>query len=446
MNTIGLIIKGTEEGSIARKLNFEAGDKLISINNVFIGDIIDYLYSCAGDVINVMIKKGNGKIHRYKIHKRYDKTLGILFEDTITNSPKRCGNHCIFCFVDQMPKGMRKSLYIKDDDYRLSFLDGNFVTLTNLNQDDLNRIVKLHLSPLYISVHATDTDLRNHLIGRKKTDHDIMKEIGYLVDNNIKVYCQIVMCPDINDGQVLEKTIFDLSKFYPGVVSCAAVPVGLTKFRDKLTDIGFYNKDLANEVLDLIFKWNRKLKFDLGTNFIYPSDEFFSLADNDIPDATYYEGYPLIENGVGMLRKLIDESDRSCLINSTKVTLRKKVCILTSKSAYKTLNTIINKYFVDNGNLILKVIKNEFWGGNVDVAGLITAHDIIDQLDFTENDEDCNHIIIPANMLKEDEDLFLDEITLTHLQGIIGKEIIKCKVDGVELINTIMEVGMGSYE
>mgnify|MGYP000884846747 CR=1 FL=1 len=443
MGKMGLVIKATEDGSIAQKLDFEAGDILVLINNVFIADIIDYLYNCAGNEIEVMIKKTDGKLHRYKIHKRYDKTLGILFEDTITTSPRRCRNHCTFCFVDQMAKGLRKSLYVKDDDYRLSFLDGNYVTLTNITEDDLNRIIKWHLSPLYISVHATDNEVRDYLLGRKKADNDIMRIISNLVENNIKIHCQIVLCPGVNDGEVLEKTLYDLGSFYPNVISCAVVPVGLTKFRDGLKAIETFNEDTAAEALDLIFRWNRKFNDKFGSNFVYPSDEFFVLSKKSLPDADYYEGYPQIENGVGMLRKFTDET---YAVSPGKIILKNKICILTSQAAYRTLNTIINRYFYRDDRLALTVIKNNFWGGNINIAGLITADDIITQVKCLEGFKDFDYVLIPANMLKRDEDVFLDGITLSRVQEEIDKKIIKCNVNGEDFINTIMEVGMGNYE
>ncbi|MDI6602398.1 MAG: DUF512 domain-containing protein, partial [Thermoanaerobacteraceae bacterium] len=376
MESNGLRIRGIEDGSIAQKLDIKAGDVLLSINNVFINDIIDYLYNCAGNMIFVTVKKQSGEIHRYKIHKKYDKTLGILFEDTIADCPRRCQNRCAFCFVDQMPQGLRKSLYIKDDDYRLSFLDGNFITLTNLNQDDLDRIIKYRLSPLYVSVHATDKEIRNYLLGRNKNDHDVIEILRHLIKNNIKIHSQIVLCPGINDGNVLEKTLDDLSKFYPDILSCAVVPVGLTKFRDRLANLHSYNQKSSDEVLSIVSRWNQKLKDAIGTNFVFPSDEFLVISNRDIPESDYYEGYPQLENGVGMFRKFIDEVH---LVKPEKLSIRKKICIITSEAAYKTIYMLLNEYFDINGNIVLKAVKNNFWGGNVNVAGLITATDIMEQ-------------------------------------------------------------------
>ncbi|TZE81972.1 DUF512 domain-containing protein [Calorimonas adulescens] len=431
MKSKGLKISAIESGSIAEKLNINPGDILLSINDIPMNDVIDYLYHSADNLINITILKQGGETKRYRIRKRYDKTLGISFDDTITTNPKRCQNHCIFCFVDQMPKGLRKSLYIKDDDYRLSFLDGNFITLTNLKTDEINRIIEYHLSPLYVSIHATDNDVRNYLLGRKRGDYDIINIIKILIKNNIKIHCQIVLCPGINDGSVLEKTLNDLYQFYPDIMSCAVVPVGLTKFREGLPEVRFYDQESSCRVLEMIFNWNDKLKKLIGTNFVFPSDEFFTISGTPVPESFYYEGYPQLENGIGMLRKFMDEAHS---IRKENFEIKKRISVLTSLAAFQTINELINEFMGSTDKIMLKAIKNNFFGGNVDVAGLITATDIIEQLRGDINED---VIIIPASMLKADEDIFLDGMTLEELQSKLNRKIVKCDVNGEIFIKTL---------
>ncbi|MFW5890923.1 MAG: DUF512 domain-containing protein, partial [bacterium] len=287
--------------SIAEELDIEVGDILLSINDKKIEDVIDYKYMISEDYLILKIQKKNGNLYKYEIEKNIDDDIGIEFENPLMDKIKTCTNKCVFCFIDQLPKNLRSSLYVKDDDTRLSFLSGNYLTLTNLKEKDIDKIIRYGLSPLKVSVHTTNPELRFQML-KNKNAKNIMKTLNKFKGTNIKIDTQIVLCKDLNDGDELRKSIEDLKNLYPNVRSISVVPVGLTKFRNDLPKIYGFDAESSSEVLDIIQKYNKKYKKEIKTNFVFPSDEFYINANKKIPKHEYYEDYEQIENGVGMMR------------------------------------------------------------------------------------------------------------------------------------------------
>ncbi len=395
--------------SIAEELKIRTDEQLLSINGDEINDRLDYRYYSNNDKIEVLIRKETEEI-LYEIEKDIDEDIGLIVEDM---ELKSCGNNCIFCFVYQNPKGLRKPLYFKDEDYRYSFLYGHYVTMTTLTDYDLKRIVKQRLSPLYISVHATDIEKRKLLLGIKEDDF-LIEKIEYLTNNRIELHAQIVLCPGLNEGAVFDKTIDDLKRFYPYVKSIAIVPLGLTQFRKNLYSLRIHKKDELKQIIDKTNLMREKLKKELGNYFIYLSDEFFIKAEQPLPDASYYDAFYQIENGVGEFRQMIDEfiEDENKLPSRLPHTT--KITWVTAKLADEHLKKhIINRLRkIKNLSIDLVSIKNEFYGDSIQVSGLLVASDIYKQL----KDRDLGDIIfIPPRVLNED-DLFLDNWTIEKLE------------------------------
>ncbi|CEN24570.1 Fe-S oxidoreductase [[Clostridium] sordellii] len=432
------IISKVYKNSIAEELGIEVGDLLISINDQPIHDIIEYRFLLSDEYLEVEIKKKNNEIYVYEIEKEYDDDLGIEFTNPIIDKAKSCRNKCVFCFIDQLPKGMRETLYFKDDDSRLSFLQGNFVTLTNMSEEDIDNIIKYRISPINISVHTTNPELRKTMIKNKFAGklYEIMKR---LADAQIQMNCQIVLCPGYNDKEELERTVSDLTKLYPYVNSAAAVPVGITKHRDHLPHLEIFNEKTASETIDLVNKLQEKYLKELGTRFIFLSDEFYMIANRQLLDYDEYEGFIQFENGVGMISKL-EREIKDYLVTNPKnsMDVKKKVSIATGHSAYNFIcdmaNCMMEKYL----GLDIKVHKiiNNFFGDTITVSGLITATDIIDQL---KNEDLGQTLYIPRSMLKADEEIFLDNITLEELQKIMNMEIVPCLNEGKDFVDKILK-------
>ncbi|SHE37735.1 putative radical SAM enzyme, TIGR03279 family [Caldanaerobius fijiensis DSM 17918] len=423
------------KNSIAEKIGIQPGDKLLAINQSIVKDVLDYMFLVTDEEITLDVKKSDGRIVRYKISKDYDDDLGLIFEDGLMDKPRVCKNKCMFCFVDQMPKNMRKSLYVKDDDYRLSFLYGNFITLTNVSEKEIRRIINMKLSPLYVSVHATDDNVRVALMANPKAK-GIMDKLTTLVNGGINLHCQLVMVRGVNDGKVLDRSIEDLVSLFPGVISIAAVPVGLTAYREGLAPITPWDGPSSREIIEQIEGWGKRLKEQFGTPLVYASDEFYVMADREVPDAEYYEGFPQIENGVGLIAKLKDEFYSSLSKYRGITPKSKKVSIATGISAYKFIKSLANQ-IMDNFEIEIAVyaIKNNFFGPSVTVAGLLTGSDLISQL----KDKDLGQrLIIPDVMLKEGEDIFLDDKTLDDVKDALGVEVVVSAVNGEDLIKKVI--------
>jgi len=392
--------------SLAERIGLKPGDRIVSINNSDIHDVIDFKFFCSDERISLVAKKVSGRLYKTVVTKMPDDDLGLEF---VPFRIKKCRNNCLFCFVDQMPKGCRASLSIKDDDYRASFLHGNYITLGNLIEQDWERIFNQRLSPLYISVHATDTALRAYLLGNKKAP-DIMTSLRRLAAGGIKMHTQIVLCPGINDGAHLVKTIQDLSGLYPAVSSIAAVPVGLTSHRNKLFPLKPYTPRQARAVLELIRPLAKKYKRTFGTRLVFASDEFYIKAKEPIPPASWYEDFPQIENGVGMTAEFIRDAARTRLPAKIHPVMATAV---TGVSFSRNLSGYVKRFNEVKGAVVKQVtVKNRFFGPLVTVAGLLTGRDVLHAL---KGRRLGSMLMIPSNALKEDEDLFLDGMSLDQV-------------------------------
>lgn len=431
------IVAKVEKESIAEEMGIEIGDILISINGKKIIDIIDYLFLISDNYLEVEIQKNNGEIWILEIDKDYDEDLGIEFNNAILDKAKSCKNKCIFCFVDQLPTNMRKSLYFKDDDSRLSFLQGNFLTLTNLSDVDIDRIIEYNISPINVSIHTTNPELRVKMLNNR-TAGNILERIKKLTENRILINGQIVLCPGINDELELEKTIKDLYPLYPNLHSVAIVPVGITKFRENLYPLKIFDEEEANKVIMQVNKWQRLLKERIGTSFVYLSDEFYNIAKQPLPSYEDYEGFPQIENGVGLIRKLEHEFNEYLLSLPSNLEIDKTITIITGVSAAKFMRELTKKLTDRVSKLRIQVypIINNYFGETITVSGLITGKDIINQL---ENKELGAEILIPKSMLKSDEPVFLDDIKVKDIEEHFLKKIKVCDIDGKALIDNIIK-------
>ncbi len=420
MNNNGWEINQVKKDSIAQEVGLEKGDRIICINCQEFKDILDYRFLCADEDLEVKILKKNGEQWTVDIEKNYDEDLGITFDSPTISPVKRCSNRCIFCFIDQMPKGMRSSLYVKDDDYRLSFLHGNFVTLTNLSEGELERIEKQHLSPLYVSVHATNPEVRERIV-RCKSSRDIFSILKRLAAAGIEMHGQVVLCPGINDGKILEQTITDLAGLWPSFKSAAVVPVGITRYREKHFPLESVTPAAAREVIDQVSRWQSRYLDELGARFVFPADEFFLQAGIEVPADSYYEDYPQTENGVGLVRLLLNNLQAwSKKELPQRVSPPLTVSMITGKLA-KPYIFEVARFFEKVEGLKVKVwdIENAFFGENVTVSGLICGKDIIDTL---SDKEVGDLLLIPDVMVKDGKDIFLDDFTLEEVEDILQVE------------------------
>lgn len=432
------IISKVYKDSIADELGIEVGDLLISINGEPIHDIIEYRFLLSDEYLELEIQKQNREVYIYEIEKDYDDDLGIEFTNPIIDKAKSCRNKCVFCFIDQLPKGMRETLYFKDDDSRLSFLQGNFVTLTNMSEEDINNIIKYRISPINISVHTTNPELRKTMI-KNKFAGNLYSIMERLAEAQIQMNCQIVLCPGYNDKKELERTVSDLAKLYPYVNSVAAVPVGITKHRDHLPNLEIFNKQTAGETIDQVEKLHHKYLKELGTRFIFLSDEFYIMANRKLLNYDEYEGFIQFENGVGMISKLEREiKDYLENLSEDYKSKIKKVSIATGHSAYEFMCEMAKCIMEKCPNVQIDVYKiiNNFFGDTITVSGLVTATDIIDQL----KDKDLGETLyIPRSMLKADEEIFLDNITLEEISNIMEIEVVPCLNEGKDFIDKILK-------
>ena len=430
------IIEDITEASIAEELDIKAGDILYSINDVLVKDIIDYKYLISDDYINLKIITSDEELIEYEIEKDYDEDLGIIFTNPLIDRAKTCRNKCMFCFIDQLPPNMRDTLYFKDDDSRLSFLQGNFITLTNMSDDEIDRIIKYRLSPINVSVHTTNSELRVKMLNNKNAGkvYDILKRFH---EANLEVNCQIVLVPNVNDGKELEKTIKDLLKLYPTIESLAIVPVGITKYRRGLVHVDAFDASSSAKLLDEINIIQRSNLEKLKTRFVFPSDEFYCLSARKLPSYEEYEGFPQLENGVGLMKSFeyeIEEELRNIVINNKSM----KYTIATGTLALGYMKNLSRKLSSKFPNLELNIvaIKNNFFGETITVSGLVTGSDIYKQL----KDMDLGDgLLIPKSMLKADEDIFLDNIRLDDLKSKLRTEIFPVQVKGKSLINIFVK-------
>lgn len=430
-------IAGVVEKSIAHQLGIKPGDFLHKINGKIIKDFLDYQYLSSDEEIKIEIIKSNGDLMVLDIEKDLGEDLGLEFLSPVFDGIRKCRNKCVFCFVDQMPQGLRSSLYCKDDDYRLSFLYGNYITLTNLKEEDIAKIIEYRLSPLYLSVHATNPTLRTMMMNNPGAGK-IKEQIDQLVKEGIDFNVQIVLCPGLNDGKELDNTIEDLSKFFPSILSVAVVPVGLTKHRQGLYPLESFSRDKALQVVNQVEEWQKKFKRELGTRLVFLSDEFYLLAGLELPKTPEYEDFLQIENGVGLSRVFLDDFANKERTLPKSLTQKKTVTLISGALAAKFLPTIVERLNkIKNLTVNLETIKNSFLGSSVTVTGLLTGKDIINSL---KNKDLGDQLLVPTIVLKEGEEIFLDELTIKDLEKALNVPIDVVEDNADSLVQKILEV------
>ena len=429
-------IFSVNDNSICNKKGIVGGDVLNKINGNDINDVLDYDFYAGEEELILEIKRQNGKLRLVKIYKDEDEDIGLQFETYLMDKQRHCANKCIFCFIDQLPKGMRKSLYFKDDDSRLSFLFGNYITLTNLKQADVDRIIKMHISPVNVSVHTMNPDLRVKMMKNPNAGKclDYLKQFA---DAGIKINAQLVLCPGINDGEELSYSLEELGKLYPAVESIAAVPVGLSDHRKGLFPLKNYEKMTANDVLSRIEVFNSHFLWYNKTIIAYPADEFYIIAGKEIPKAEFYGDYPQLENGVGMWALLKDEFYKALDEIETTDFPERRITAATGEAAYpliKELSEALNKKCPQININVIK-IKNNTFGKNITVSGLLCGKDYYEQLKDIDLGEE---LLIPGNSLRREGDIFLDDVSVEELSGKLNIKINAVEADGYELLNAMI--------
>ena len=449
------IIDSIEPDSIAEEMELEPGDELISINGQEIGDVFDYHYLIHDEYLVALFKKANGEEWELEIEKDYDEDLGIEFENGLMDDYKSCTNKCIFCFIDQMPPGMRETLYFKDDDSRLSFLQGNYVTLTNMKEADLQRIIDYKLEPINVSVQTTNPELRCMMLHNRFAG-EALKKIDTLYKGGIHMNGQIVLCKGVNDGAELERSISDLTKYLPYMESVSVVPVGLSKYREGLYPLEPFTKEDAVAVLETIHKWQDKCMESHETHFVHASDEWYLLAEQPLPDEDNYDGYIQLENGVGMLRLLIDEfHDALELLEQDMADEDVPEGMLpdTKNEHHVTLATgklpapFIAELAAEcerrfpNHHIDVVAIRNDFFGEMITVSGLLTGQDILAQLkELKEAGKLGERVLLPCNLLRSGEETLLDDMTVTELSETLDVQIDIVGSNGSDLLNCMLGI------
>jgi putative radical SAM enzyme (TIGR03279 family) len=434
MSKKGHIIKKVDPDSIADQLELEPGDSVISIDGKELEDIFDYEYYINNESILMVVKKKNGEEWELEIENQYE-DLGITFENGLMSEYRTCRNNCIFCFIDQMPPGMRETLYFKDDDSRLSFLQGNYVTLTNMSDHDINRIIEFKLAPINISVHTTNPVLRCKMLHNRFAGESLSK-IDQLYEAEIPMNGQIVLCKGVNDGKELEQTIKDLAEYLPHMKSVSIVPVGVSKFREGLYPLEALNGDDARKVIEIVEQWQKKLYKTYGNHFIHASDEFYILAGLAMPEEKSYDGYVQLENGVGMTRLL--EEEVLCALEKLKGDKQvHEISIATGKLAAPYIKDqvekIMNKF--PGRQVHVYTINNVFFGEQITVAGLITGQDLISQL---KGKELGSRLLLPECMFRSGEEVFLDDLTRTDVQNALQVQVDIVKSSGQDLVQAVL--------
>ncbi|MDE5093777.1 MAG: TIGR03279 family radical SAM protein [Trichodesmium sp. St11_bin5] len=405
--------------SIAAEIGFESGDAIAAINGQQPRDLIDYQYICADEYLEIEVIDAKGKTHYIEIEKDYDQDLGLEFSTALFDGLIQCNNRCPFCFIDQQPPGKRDTLYFKDDDYRLSFLYGSYLTLTNITQREWKRIEQMRLSPLYVSVHATEPELRSRLLKNSRAGK-ILEQIRWFQERRLQIHAQVVVCPGINDGISLERTLLDLAKFHsgeiPAVASVAVVPVGLTRFRPVEDELIPVTTAKAEEVIDQVQEIQAKVRYTSGTNCIWLADEWFLIGRRELPPASEYEDYPQIGNGVGSIRHFISQFEAY-----VKEFSELNICLSTQRKLTWVVGNAVEKAFVAIANQLNQIeglevnmipLSSSYWGQDITVTGLLTGQDLLEGLQGRDLGEG---ILLPSVMLKQGDNLFLDDMTLEDL-------------------------------
>ena len=422
-------------GSIAEELEIEPGDVLLTVNDQPMEDVFDYHYYTNEEYLTVLIRKPDGEEWELEIEKEFEEDLGIEFESSLMDDYRSCRNKCIFCFIDQMPPGMRETLYFKDDDSRLSFLQGNYVTLTNMSDHDIDRIIRYHLGPINISFQTTNPELRCKMLHNRFAG-DVFPKIRKLADAGTEMNGQIVLCRGVNDKEELERSIRDMTTYLPSLRSVSVVPVGLSKYRDGLYPLEPFDAASAAEVIDQIEGWQKKLYPIWGTHFIHASDEWYLLAGRPLPEEERYDGYQQLENGVGMLRLLYEEVKAEVEEMETDASHHRVLSLATGKLAapyMEKLGAMIREK-LPNVTLQVYEIRNDFFGERITVSGLITAQDLIAQLKDQELGEE---LLLPCSMLRSGEDVFLDDLTVTDVEKALQIKIRIVESDGCDFVRAV---------
>jgi len=407
------------------------GDTIKSVNGEEVRDDIDFRFRTAGEPVEIVFTDSKGRELKFEFEAGAADDLGLTLDD---HQIKTCNCDCIFCFVRQQPKGMRRTLYVKDEDYLLSFTHGNFITLTNITDADLERIIAQRLSPLYVSVHTTDDSLRQKML-RPRTSISIMPRLKRLVENGIEIHTQVVLCPGINDGKALDQTITELAELSPGVKSLAVVPVGLTRYRDRMSKLRTYTAEEAGVIIEQVENYQRRFLKEKGSRLVWLADEFYVLADQDFPGISSYETMPQFENGVGMAREFITGFNRR-RARLRKLESIRKVLVLTGRSAYPFFSRRLLPYLRDDLHFQVELlaVPNRFWGETVTVSGLLTGQDLLRAA--RESGSDYDAVVLPPNCLNND-DLFLDNLSLNQFRQTLEKEVV---IGSYDLTQTIREV------
>ena len=429
-------ISQVKEGSIAWELEIEPGDELLSINGETVEDVFDYHYLVNDEELELLICKQNGEEWELEIEKDLEEDLGLEFENSLMDEYRSCRNHCVFCFIDQMPPGMRETLYFKDDDSRLSFLQGNYVTLTNMSDHDIDRIIRYHLAPINISFQTTNPKLRCEMLHNRYAG-DIFPKVQRLYEAGIEMNGQIVLCKGLNDKAELERSISDLTKYLPHLKSVSVVPVGLSKYREGLYPLEPFTKEEAEQVIDTIEAWQKKLFPQYGLHFIHASDEWYLLAGRKLPEEARYDGYLQLENGVGMLRLLKEEVTAELEKHSSDQRTR-RISFATGRLAYpyikKYAEQIQKKY--PNLEILGYEIRNDFFGELITVSGLLTGQDLMAQLSGKDLGE-C--LLLPCNLLRSGEDIFLDDVQVKTLEERFRVPVRIVEEDGADFVTAFLE-------
>ena len=421
-------------GSHADKAGIKKGETLLSINSNEIVDVLDYRFYQVNRKLTLEVEDENKNVRTIEMTKGEYEEIGLEFETYLMDKQHSCRNKCIFCFIDQLPKGMRESLYFKDDDSRLSFLFGNYITLTNITEHEIDRIIKMHISPINVSVHTTNPELRCKMMNNRFAG-DTLKYLKRFADAGITLYCQIVSCPGINDGDELVRTLTDLENL--GVNMTAIVPVGLTRYRENLYPLVPYNKETAGQTIDIIEKMGDECVKKHGRRIFFPGDEFYLLAEREIPSPEFYEDFSALEDGIGMIAYLTDDVGWKLEELDADESLCHKVTIACGEGVFpymKRIMSMINEKF-PNITINTRAIKNNFFGGGVNVSGLVTGGDLIDQL---RGDDLGDRLIITSSMLRFENDLFLDDVSTDVVERELGVTLVPVNNNGNDLVEAVI--------
>ena len=447
MNRTEHVVKEVMPGSIAEEMGMEAGDVLLSINDNEIEDVFDYRYLMKDEYVEALVRKADGEEWLLEIDKDYDEDLGVEFENGLMSDYRSCSNKCIFCFIDQMPPGMRETLYFKDDDSRLSFLQGNYITLTNMSEKDVERIIHMQLAPINISVQTTNPELRCKMLHNRFAGEKL-RFLDRFYEGHVEMNGQIVCCKGVNDGEELRRSITDLMRYLPFMRSVSVVPAGITKYRDGLYPLELFTKEEAGQIIDMIEAYQKVCFDQYGLHFIHASDEFYMLAERDFPEEARYDGYIQLENGVGMMRLFREEFEEAmwkvgvdCVGQKELTGVKRTLTVATGKLAFPVIQEAAEELCRACPGLTVHVcpIRNDFFGETITVAGLVTGQDLIAQLQEQQGGETLGEsLLVPANMLRSGEQVFLDDVTVQDVERALGIPVTVIEPDGGSFVEALL--------